>query len=535
MKTPFSGRKAVRNESSKKETLRFYRFFCSKVASPVSLRCFYATFDPAFNFKSIRPRPETYANSEHFALDWAVYNYAAKAVWLDTQIDKEQAALLSESRTEDRLRSFNNRRHFTSPLIERARKEVLRIIGEGPGQFLNGCCHGPGVTFSVRGKSMAQSEKLTEVLSVTRFCLPWARAALATDYVALHARGIKAEGPTSLLDGEFNVVPGNRQTCVPKDAFTDRIIACEPTMNIYVQKGLGAVLRHRMKNYGIDLDDQSINQRLARDGSVDGSLSTLDLSSASDSVSYELVKACLPPRWFAALDGSRSACTLVDGTWRLNEKFSAMGCGFTFELESLLFHALCVAAGASFVSVYGDDIIVDTQSTDEVVRALVYAGFIVNEDKSFASGPFRESCGKHYFLGRDVTPPYQKELVNACESVYYRACNRFLRWLGRLYGDPYGTVSDQRFGNVRSTLIGLRTPRFLIPDGIGDGGLISEQYPVVYRYGLSYVKVLQVVAGTYYDPYSMYWDSLRSGSQTASYGDRGSRSVTRERVGRIFL
>jgi hypothetical protein len=55
------------------------------------------------------------------------------------------------------------------------------------------------------------------------------------------------------------------------------------------------------------------------------------------------------------------------------------------------------------VRVYGDDIIVPVDHVDEVNRMLQTFGFVVNTGKSFWNGKFRESCGKEYYNGEDVS------------------------------------------------------------------------------------------------------------------------------------
>jgi hypothetical protein len=91
-----------------------------------------------------------------------------------------------------------------------------------------------------------------------------------------------------------------------------------------------------------------------------------------------------------------------------------MGNGFTFELESLIFASLAFAAGAGddgrTFTVFGDDIIVQTDVAAEVLALLRYCGFETNDRKTFVKGPFRESCGGDYFNGVLVTPHYVKEI-----------------------------------------------------------------------------------------------------------------------------
>jgi len=55
------------------------------------------------------------------------------------------------------------------------------------------------------------------------------------------------------------------------------------------------------------------------------------------------------------------------------------------------------------VRVFGDDIIVPRDYVLSVVDELSAFGHKVNVDKSFWTGRFRESCGKEYFDGHDVS------------------------------------------------------------------------------------------------------------------------------------
>jgi len=224
----------------------------------------------------------------------------------------------------------------------------------------------------------------------------------------------------------FKIVPGNKLDYVPKNYKSDRTIAKEPSMNMFIQKGFGSVIRKRLKRKGINLNDQSTNQFLAGLGSVTGSLATIDLSMASDCVSVELVRFLLPRDWFDGLDACRSKSG-VDESGRIvtYQKFSSMGNGFTFELESLIFWAIVSSVcdirytgiGRESISVYGDDIICPSAAARDVLRVLAVCGFEANLDKTFYEGPFRESCGKHYHNGHDVTPFYWKKSINDLHSL----------------------------------------------------------------------------------------------------------------------
>jgi hypothetical protein len=164
------------------------------------------------------------------------------------------------------------------------------------------------------------------------------------------------------------------------------------------------------------------------ESSVTREFATLDLSNASDTVCTNLVKLVMPDAWFEELNALRSPFTQVDGRWHRLEKFSSMGNGYTFELETLIFAALISVSldecgrsgdlGRDFF-VFGDDLIVPDSASKAVVAMLRYCGFSLNEEKSFV-GPvgFRESCGGDFFEGADVRPFYLKELRNDPWSLF---------------------------------------------------------------------------------------------------------------------
>jgi len=233
-------------------------------------------------------------------------------------------------------------------------------------------------------------------------------------------------------DFELEIVPGNVLFTVPKKTDIDRCACKEPDLNMFIQKGIGSYFRGCLLNTGINLNDQSINRSLAREGSLTNNLSTLDLSSASDSVSEGLVALFLPECWFTLLDSVRSRVTIIDGEEHRNQMFSSMGNGFTFELESLLFYVLARATAyftntPGRISVYGDDIICPRAMSHDLETVLSYMGFSVNSEKSCFEGPFRESCGGHYYVGLDVTPFYIKEPITTLPGLIHVA-NQLREW-----------------------------------------------------------------------------------------------------------
>lgn len=214
-------------------------------------------------------------------------------------------------------------------------------------------------------------------------------------------------------------------------------------------------ISRRLRSFGIDLTNQALNQELARKGSIDGSLATLDLSNASDTIATELVRRLLPPDWFQLLMDIRSPHYLEKGEWHENHSFSSQGNAFTFPLETLIFWALGKVT-CDFIHVYGDDIICDTASYHDLVELLEVCGFTCNLEKSFASGPFRESCGADYINGVDVRPIYYKE-----DAVRPSDVAKLHNLLMEKWGDLPKTFSYLK-GLVKKPLFG--PPTFISDD-----------------------------------------------------------------------
>ncbi len=334
-------------------------------------------------------------------------------------------------------------------ILYAARRKIERLLGpfswDRAEQFFG---FGPGASTRLKRSHGDAFFKFGAKPHTTRECAVLAYTAVRRvpgwfSYLAtLSDKDPETVSVQEFISSCFEIVEGNRITTVPKNAKTDRCIAIEPDLNMFVQKGIGGVIRRLLKRVGVDLDDQSINQRAAREGSLYGDLATLDLSAASDSISIELVKQLMPDDWWSAIELCRShRGVLPDGTVLRYQKVSSMGNGFTFELESLLFWALsrvCVditVGERGRVHVYGDDIIVPVDACALLIETLRVCGFSTNAKKSFWSGPFRESCGKHYFRGHDVTPFYVRESVESPDRLIWFA-NRIREWSRNRY--PYG-------------------------------------------------------------------------------------------------
>jgi len=212
------------------------------------------------------------------------------------------------------------------------------------------------------------------------------------------------------------IVEGSRLSFVPKTFEVSRSICTEPTLNMLFQKGIGRLIERRLREvFHISLDKQpDLNKEMAAEGSIDGNCCTIDLSSASDTISLALLRKLLPPQVFRWLELTRSPVTVLPNGTRVElEMVSSMGNGFTFPLETAIFSCLVCACYRVLGirakwGVFGDDIIVHRSAYHFVCRCLEKCGFEVNGSKSFFSGHFRESCGGDYWKGHDVRGLYCK-------------------------------------------------------------------------------------------------------------------------------
>lgn len=221
---------------------------------------------------------------------------------------------------------------------------------------------------------------------------------------------------------------------VAKNVNIRRTTCTAPPLNMFFQLGLGNVLESALKRfYNIDLSTQeSINKQLAREGSLNQKLGTIDLRSASDTIALKLVDELTPKKLNQLLHSFRSPQIQVGEQLVQKWMLSTMGNGFTFPFQTLLFATVVDACykvlgislkthGARNFGVYGDDIIVQHDAYSFVSDCLAMFGFIVNTDKSFNHGNFRESCGGDYYSGVNVRGYYIKSLkrrsdVNAVYS-----------------------------------------------------------------------------------------------------------------------
>lgn len=391
------------------------------------------------------PTPSAFTTAEEYAKAYLEYNILRKFDSFPIDIDRGEVATSKFIESEVKCGSWNSTVdalpfvpgvHLVrqqQSIIESAKSIIKHALGKFDlEEFEASCDFSGGSSTRCSRKASTPFHKLNGKPHVTINCRD-----LAVHYIWCNASWKKycqdLYGRESDPYSWVQLVPGSKFTTVPKDSTTDRPICVEPDLNMFFQKGIGTMIRRRLRLNKINLNDQSLNQKLALKGSLDGTLATIDLRSASDTISLEVVRMLLPQSWFDMLLTTRSAYVLMNNKYKRLEKISSMGNGFTFELESLIFWALGKACLKSWglpsthFSVYGDDIVIDTTVARPLIGVLESLGFETNLTKTFIDGPFRESCGKHYFEGANVTPFFIKKPIETHSDLYH-ICNSLQIW-----------------------------------------------------------------------------------------------------------
>lgn len=374
-------------------------------------------------------------------------------------------------------------------LIEEVKRIIISVLGYAPPSDRYRANFGPGSTFELAACQSTIADKLDNPID-------------ATPHALIYLSECKSATPRlfSYFVNPIKTVPGNRFSSVEKDFRKRRPISIEPVFNMLLQKNIGDFIRHRLKRVCIDIPtQQDLHKFLLKN--FHNVYATIDQSDASDRISIGLVKTLLPPDWFLYLDRIRSRNTVIGVTSEngieeqiveLN-KFASQGNGFIFELETLIFYAIAQATinrdgnGINhLVSAYGDDVIVPEEFFDAVVTSYETLGFQVNKEKSFGSGPFKESCGVDVFNGIEVRPAYLTEFSNGAKGLY-EAANYVIRIASRHLGDVGYSVLYKRAW-LRIVSLIKTDYRYGGPERLGDAVLHGWEPVRFQKGGLTYNK-----------------------------------------------
>ena len=249
--------------------------------------------------------------------------------------------------------------------------------------------------------------------------------------------------------------------CVPKTWKTLRGISAEPSELQFFQQAVLFALDGYFSSSSfwrarLNLHDQTANQQLCRKGSIDQSLATIDLSKASDSVSLQLVREVFKgTEMLLWLLGTRSThVSLPSGLTIRTLKFAPMGSSVCFPIECMIFVLIAEVARRRTLRareyenypqvprVFGDDIVCDSATVPYVLDGLTQLGFLPNKEKSYWDGFYRESCGKEYWCGQDVSPLFFRAKVEHLDSqtVSYEELSSLQGLYNSLYGLGFNTA-----------------------------------------------------------------------------------------------
>lgn len=351
--------------------------------------------------------------------------------------------------------------------------------------------HGPGATADRRRGNAKYdqwewTQRLERVFPYGEFAIPSWRYHKRLDRVNFREPG--QERPVRVI-------------LVPKTLKTPRVIAVEPTCMQYMQQAIAGELTvllesdHSVSSL-IGFSDQTPNQRMAKRGSLGDGLATIDLSEASDRVSNQHVRLLFQhfPHLFDAVDATRSRSADVPGHGVIRlAKFASMGSALCFPVEAMVFLTVVflglqdahssrmtrkdIQSYAGRVRIYGDDIIVPVDALSSVLARLTAFGLKVNRHKSFWNGKFRESCGRDYYDGTDVTPVRVRHAIPSSRTdvrevisfvslrnrLYAAGCWRSARWcddrIPPLLGGRYPAVGPESPVIGRFSFLGFDTER----------------------------------------------------------------------------
>lgn len=468
--------------------------------------------------------PDAYASPAQARDAYIATELLSKAEFLKLDVDPEQVAMDAFWETEEhcarinrRFKNLNADPEYTgrrARLLDEVKRKISRLLCENPEyqdnhvssfdaeEWIDSCAWGPGTSTRISGKATNSTNKFQATPGITRDCYALVSPLFQAAF-PLWDQFIRTRFPTwgvnrvdTWLGGEgdanwatrkgfasniyFDI--GNEVLTVLKNAKTKRVISKEPPVNCFLQLGVGDMMRRRLlRASGFDLTDQSRNQRLSFQASLTREDATVDHKDASGCISTGFVEFGFPKRWFIIMDSLRSKYGSVKSkgkstTFRY-EKFSTMGNGFTFPLQSVIFAAIafvaCEEVGAPVdnVGVYGDDLVIPVAALETYCDLASFCGLRINQKKSYSNGVFRESCGAHYYTGADLKPLYIRKRLYGLPSIFKTANGvRRLAARGGYHSCDSRLLPAWRYLRDRVS----EKHRYSVPEGFGDGGFVEN-------------------------------------------------------------
>jgi hypothetical protein len=219
---------------------------------------------------------------------------------------------------------------------------------------------------------------------------------------------------------------------VPKNYKKPRLIFPQDSYSSSYLHQMRVLLQNRLASVaGINLSTQQAKNRdIAILGSTDGRWATIDHSMASDCISWRYYELVFPQKFVDFLSLYRERSLRINGkVYPCRIAFTA-GNPVTFVLETMFFLAVavvatdeaemyfnlfadkpCIPGDPSYIKfgrpgAYGDDVYIDPRAAGMYFTICEWLGLKVNQDKSFTTGLYRESCGVEAYQGMRLDSIY---------------------------------------------------------------------------------------------------------------------------------
>lgn len=418
-----------------------------------------------------------------------LFCYKSHATYDESQTNRAIQAFLETNRG---VGNFGSSFSRASPrLLNAARRHCQSVLYAGKWREINPS-HGPGASTTPKEKWSRWFDSIESVYP-------------CSDYMCLYYNQDHVAELGELYDGHIEA----KLIAVPKDSRGPRLICVHPAEAIWFQQGIRRELERAISRVRysegpwprghVHFSDQSVNGKIALLSSKSKRYATIDMKEASDRVSDVLVQA-LFGRWYKYFGCCRAQKLVIDeaSTFRGQvidiNSYAPMGNATTFPVQSLVFWAICVASlqsqgfhqpGAVFV--FGDDIIVPSETAPAVMADLESFGLLCNKEKSFYRGAFRESCGVDAFNGVNVTPirwktSYDAEHLTGLQSLSDMAMRLRVAGYERTACFVYCHIDNrlQRLPRKRKRNGRQERHRLYVTNDVNHGG-IAEYSPLASR------------------------------------------------------
>jgi len=240
-------RKRLTRKQKSSMNRTFIRKYLQGINTPRAL-CVWLLFDSGEHDQlvSLGFDPDHYTSVSECDLALRATKFLSKYVGLKTTFDLTEVALAGFYSAEEACKRTNlslkaglsTETPARAKVIHLVKRKILSVLGEKPciDMVLEKAGWGPGVTQELKGFYRAAANKFGCENQITKSAYD-----VYSELCTLAFPNWKVWSNPVIVASENHVI------AVPKNAKTHRIIAIEPGLNLYLQKGFGALIRLLMK------------------------------------------------------------------------------------------------------------------------------------------------------------------------------------------------------------------------------------------------------------------------------------------------